>query len=118
MYSVNKPLEDKGIQESYTINESMQATRSKQNSGYGSLSGASNENPFQAASRNKPSKQATSDGWDTEDWGDDSSWGDTKDDWNSKDGWGSKDDWGNNDNWGNESNSRSKNSVTHKNNGW
>jgi len=118
VYSINKPLEDKGIQESYTINESMQATRSKRNSGYGSLSGASNENPFQAASRNKPSKQATSDGWDTEDWGDDNSWGDTKDDWNSKDGWGSKDDWGNNDNWGNESNSRSKNSVTHKNNGW
>ena len=115
---MNRPADDRSIQESYTINESMQPRISQNETGYGSLSASSNENPFQAASRNKASKKAGADGWDAEGWGNDE-WGEAKDDWKSKDDWNETDDWGSNDNWGNnESSKKNRNSVNRKNGDW
>ena len=104
-YNQNRPIEDTNTQESYTLSDDMQPTKSQAQGGYGSVSAEANENPFQAAARARASKAQGADGWDNDGWGE-------------SDGWGANDDWGSNDSWGNESSTKSRASVTRKKGDW
>ncbi|XP_065061916.1 ADP-ribosylation factor GTPase-activating protein 1-like isoform X1 [Rhopilema esculentum] len=101
-YNVNKTIQDKDIQESYTINDNMEPAKIQSQGGYGSLSASSNENPFQAAAKVQATKKGNSDGWDADGWGD-------------NDGWEANDEWGNG--WENE-NKGAKSRSTRKNGDW